>query len=128
MLSLLGPDAFSAARLAKVMRAPGICEANPRVKKLHAQYLHLVDLEQELSPDERRKLEALLAYGPNSEPDQGEETLEVGGRFVVPRFGTISPWSSKATEIARACGLSAVRRIERGVAWTLGGVVANEGA
>ena len=38
---------------------------------------------------------------------------------MVPRFGTISPWSSKATDIARVCGLEAVRRIERGIAWTL---------
>jgi phosphoribosylformylglycinamidine synthase len=37
----------------------------------------------------------------------------------VPRFGTISPWSSKASDIAHVCGLDAVRRIERGIAWTL---------
>src|SRR4029079_14474850 len=38
---------------------------------------------------------------------------------IVPRFGTISPWSSKATDIAHVCGLDAVRRIERGIVWTL---------
>ena len=45
---------------------------------------------------------------------------DVTGRelFVVPRLGTISPWSSKATDIARNCGLRDVRRIERGIAWT----------
>src|SRR5690349_7641873 len=39
--------------------------------------------------------------------------------IVVPRFGTISPWSSKATDIAHVCGLDAVARIERGIVWTL---------
>src|SRR3984885_5114979 len=39
--------------------------------------------------------------------------------LVVPRPGTISPWSSKATDIAQVCGLSAVRRIERGILYTL---------
>ena len=37
----------------------------------------------------------------------------------MPRFGTVSPWSSKATDIARVCGLAAVRRIERGKAWRI---------
>jgi len=40
---------------------------------------------------------------------------------VVPRLGTVSPWSSKATDIARNCGLTAVRRIEQGVAWQIAG-------
>ncbi|MCE9580219.1 MAG: phosphoribosylformylglycinamidine synthase [Deltaproteobacteria bacterium] len=48
--------------------------------------------------------------------------------FVVPRPGTISPWSSKATDIARICGLAAVRRLERGVAWSVEGQVADRAA
>ena len=39
----------------------------------------------------------------------------------MPRSGTISPWSSKATDIAHVCGLDAVRRIERGIVWRIGG-------
>ena len=39
----------------------------------------------------------------------------------MPRFGTISPWSSKATDIAQVCGLDAVRRIERGIVWRIDG-------
>ena len=42
--------------------------------------------------------------------------------YVVPRLGTLSPWSSKATDIARVCGLAGVRRIERGRAYLIGGV------
>jgi phosphoribosylformylglycinamidine synthase len=63
-------------------------------------------------------LDRLLTYGPR-EP---EGAARLGGAeiIVVPRFGTISPWSSKATDIARVCGLDAVRRIERGITWTFG--------
>jgi phosphoribosylformylglycinamidine synthase len=128
MLSLLGPDALTPARLAKVAARPEIRVANPQVRSLHAQFLHLVDLEDVLSNDERRKLDALLAYGPRAEGSDDEQTLESGGRFVVPRFGTLSPWSSKATDILHACGLSRVRRIERGVAWTILGSVRDEAA
>ena len=48
--------------------------------------------------------------------------------LVVPRLGTISPWSSKATDIAHICGLAEVRRIERGIWYTLAGDVADEAA
>jgi phosphoribosylformylglycinamidine synthase len=46
----------------------------------------------------------------------------------VPRIGTISPWSSKATDIAHICGLASVRRVERGVAYSIAGEVADEAA
>jgi len=129
LLSLLGPDALTPARLAKVAARSEIRAKNPHVRSLHAQFLHLIDLEDALTNDERRKLDALLAYGPRAREDEDEDsTLESGGRFVVPRFGTISPWSSKATDILHACGLSRVRRIERGVAWTIQGTVTDERA
>src|ERR1700722_1536792 len=105
MLSLLGPDALTPARLAKVDARSEIRVAKPQNRSPHAQFLHLVDLEEALTNDERRKLDALLAYGPRAETGDDEQTLESGGRFVVPRFGTISPWSSKATDILHACGL-----------------------
>ena len=126
MLSLLGSDALSAARLAKVREI--VRAKNSFVRSLHAQFVHLVDLEDALTNDERRKLDALLAYGPAPEGEDDDQTLESGGRVVVPRFGTISPWSSKATDILHACGLSRVRRIERGVAWTIRGAVRDEAA
>ncbi len=60
-------------------------------------------------------LDRILCYGPmtSSETADGELML------VVPRPGTISPWSSKATDIAHNCGLSAIERLERGVAYFL---------
>ena len=124
MLSLLGSDALSAARLAKVLAV--VRAKNQLVRSVHAQFVHLVDVEDALGNDERRKLDALLAYGPRSEGEDEDQTLESGGRFVVPRFGTISPWSSKATDILHACGLGRVRRIERGVAWTIRGAIRDE--
>jgi phosphoribosylformylglycinamidine synthase len=48
--------------------------------------------------------------------------------LVVPRIGTISPWSSKASDIARICGVSEVRRIERGICYTIGGEISDEAA
>ena len=128
LLSLIGSDAFTAAHLAKIRDKPAIRVANALVKSLSAQYLHLVDLAEPLSNDERRKLDALLSYGPRPVSEDDEQTLESGGRFVVPRFGTISPWSSKATDILHACGLGRARRIERGVAWTIRGAVRDEDA
>ena len=64
MLSLLGSEALTPARLAKVLGQRAIRERNPEVRSLSAQFLHLVDLEEPLSNDERGKLEALLRYGP----------------------------------------------------------------
>ncbi len=75
-----------------------------------SRFLHLVDCPREPTAAQRAQLEALLTYGPRYAADTpaGECLL------VVPRPGTISPWSSKATDIARVCGLG-LRRIERGV-------------
>ncbi|HZD19463.1 MAG TPA: hypothetical protein VE325_02225, partial [Burkholderiales bacterium] len=76
-----------------------------------SEFRHFIELERELAPQERTLLERLLAYG--------NQPIESGGRLylVVPRLGTISPWSSKATDIAHNCGLAAVKRVERGTAY-----------
>src|SRR6185437_6725649 len=64
-----------------------------------------------------RILQQLLTYGPRAPAaSQGEEGERL---LVVPRAGTISPWSSKATDIAHVCGLSAVERIERGIEYRI---------
>ncbi len=121
MLILRGTAALSSARLDK--RAARIRCHNPAVTALQARFVHIVDGEV---PDgtPRRVLESLLHYGPkdSSAPLVGTE------RLVVPRPGTISPWSSKATDIARLCGLTSVRRIERGILWTFVGAIDDEPA
>ncbi|MCC7384830.1 MAG: phosphoribosylformylglycinamidine synthase [Deltaproteobacteria bacterium] len=122
MLALRGSVAFSSARLSK--RLKRIQADNPGIRGLEATFVHFVDLAESLDPPARGVLERLLTYGPRSDhrPQPGRPL------WVVPRIGTISPWSSKATDIARICGLHAVRRIERGIGWALDGEVRDEGA
>jgi phosphoribosylformylglycinamidine synthase len=94
------------------------------VTALSADHVHLVEVEGTLHEEERRILDRLLTYGPRlPRPPVTGRTL-----VVVPRLGTISPWSSKATEIARNCGLEKVRRIERGVIWTIAGPIDDDAA
>jgi phosphoribosylformylglycinamidine synthase len=115
MLTLYGSPAFSEARLAKKLTR--VRERNPRVDAVAATYLHLVETTRALDAREANVLKRLLSYGPT------QTRREVSGTslWVVPRLGTISPWSSKASDIARLCGLSAVTRIERGILWSVGG-------
>ncbi len=89
----------------------------PSVSALAAHYCHFVqvrDDSQTIEKSQARLLTGLLTYGqPVDEHPQGERIL------VAPRIGTISPWSSKATEIAHRCGLTAIQRIERGIEYWL---------
>ena len=84
--------------------APGPRETCiPGIGAISARFIHFVDVERDLDARERALLERLLTYGPR-EPG-GAARLVGAELIVVPRFGTISPWSSKATDIARVCGL-----------------------
>ncbi|RBM01423.1 phosphoribosylformylglycinamidine synthase [Acidithiobacillus ferridurans] len=113
MLLLRGPAALSAFRVQHLLRIL-VAEGFP-VQSAVAQYVHLMDLGAPLTSAEMGVLTALLHYGEAAE-GRAEDAAEV---CVVPRLGTISPWSSKATDIAGRCGLGAVRRIERGVSYRL---------
>ncbi len=111
MLTLRGAPALSDFRLQKLARR--IAGATGLELSLYAEFVHFVDLERPLDEAERTVLDRLLRYGPALPAHEpGGERL-----LVVPRPGTVSPWSSKATDIAHNCGLSAVRRIERGIAY-----------
>ncbi|HKO89966.1 MAG TPA: phosphoribosylformylglycinamidine synthase [Polyangiaceae bacterium] len=91
----------------------------PQVRQLHAEFQHFVALESELDEAELAVLRQLLEYGPSLDGVEAG-TAEQGESVIVgPRLGTVSPWASKATEIARSCGLSKVRCIERGVLYRL---------
>ena len=86
------------------------------VTAVQARWLHLVDVSRELGGDEVVRLDSLLQYGPRESSIAGEGvSVEAAWFWVLPRPGTISPWSSKATDIAHVCGLDAVRRVERGI-------------
>ncbi|GEK72818.1 MULTISPECIES: phosphoribosylformylglycinamidine synthase [Halomonas] len=112
MLELRGAPALSAFRHAKLLEA--LHAVAPQVEALGADYVHFVDHDGELEGEDRRLLERLLDYGPAHDTGaRGDGRLFL----VVPRIGTQSPWSSKATDIARNCGLSQIRRLERGIAY-----------
>jgi phosphoribosylformylglycinamidine synthase len=117
MLRLPGSQALSEFRLSRLLARLQACDA--AVLALQAHYLHFVDAD-ELPPRQRQRLEQLLDDGGRRSPVPAAAgagtTLEL---LVTPRPGTISPWSSKATDIAQVCGLNAVRRIERGVLYNL---------
>ncbi len=106
IVELVGKSAFSRFGLAKVQ------EKVPQVT--YAEYIHLLDVESGLSDSELGRARRLLDYGPS---ENLPERNGAGLITVLPRTGTISPWSSKATDIFWICGFSTVRRVERGVRW-----------
>ncbi len=114
MLEIPGAPALSTFRIAKLVERLRATE--PGVEGLSARFVHFVDLERPLTRGELETLERLLTYGPRIE---AEASLDGEPLLVVPRAGTISPWSSKATDIARVCGLEAVLRIERGIEYRI---------
>jgi phosphoribosylformylglycinamidine synthase len=113
MLILTGNPALSEFRRARLLAE--LQARTAAVTGLEARFVHFMDLEQALSEGERGLLERLLDYGERAGPPGTEGALFL----VVPRPGTISPWASKATDIAHNCGLSGLRRIERGIAYRL---------
>jgi phosphoribosylformylglycinamidine synthase len=114
ILRLRGSAALSAFRRAKLEIVLQARHASLAVAG--AAYWHFVALERELTVAERARLDRLLEYG-----DPAGAELRGALYLVTPRLGTISPWASKATDIARNCGLAAVRRIERGLAYHVTG-------
>ncbi|SEC14168.1 phosphoribosylformylglycinamidine synthase [Pseudomonas anguilliseptica] len=115
MLILRGAPALSAFRHGKLLEQ--MTSKVPAVTGLYAEFAHFAEVTGVLSADEEQVLARLLKYGP-SVPVQ-----EPRGRLflTIPRFGTISPWSSKASDIARNCGLAKIQRIERGLAYYVSG-------
>ena len=120
MLQWRGSRALPEARLVRLEAT--LRDRLPAVRSLAAEFVHFVDTDGELPGREHAVLERLLRDGAEPGPPPAGRTR----LWVVPRLGTISPWSSKATDIARSCGLAHVRRIERGVAWSLDGVGQDE--
>jgi phosphoribosylformylglycinamidine synthase len=111
---LLGEPALSEFRNRKLTRR--IAAAAGVEPAIDARFVYLIESGADLAPPERSALQDLLHGSAVADLDAGNLLL------VVPRFGTQSPWSSKATDIARRCGLEKVARIERGVAFWLHGI------
>ncbi|MGA0735802.1 MAG: phosphoribosylformylglycinamidine synthase, partial [Steroidobacteraceae bacterium] len=107
-----GSSALSGFRTQKLLAGLRL----PILRSVAARWVHLVDVTTELTTEDTRRLEALLTYGPRDiGSDTADHSVQVESFWVFPRPGTISPWASKATDIAHVCGLSSVRRIERGI-------------
>jgi len=90
----------------------------PAISAVSGQYLYFVDTEGELFAPEQQVLQQLLEYRPPASIHQGASI----SLLITPRPGTQTPWSSKATEVALRCGLSAIKRIERCIAVKIAGV------
>jgi phosphoribosylformylglycinamidine synthase len=113
MLKIPGTSVLSDFRVKKLLAELQAVE--PNITAVSARFIHFVDVENDLNDSQAAILIQLLSYG----SVQSADVHNFESLLVVPRSGTISPWSSKATEIAERCGLSAVKRIERGIEYSL---------
>ena len=105
LLHFEGGNALSAFRAQALL--PRLQAIQPRITAVHARYVHWVWSDQALAGTDHEKLRALLVYGdPYAGPTEGALVV------VAPRLGTVSPWASKATDIAHNCGLP-IHRVER---------------
>ncbi|MEY4524561.1 MAG: hypothetical protein RIR27_1637, partial [Pseudomonadota bacterium] len=112
-------SAFRQQRLLASLAAQGI-----QLESIEAQYLHFIWSESELNSKDKEVLESLMTYGQpfvSKMKDGGSifsKAADKQSAISIPRLGTVSPWASKATDIARQCGLQ-ILRIERGIqyAW-----------
>ena len=110
MLQLFGSAALSAFRLQRLLDT--VSEAVPTVVSIDTRFIHFCDQETTLSSDEEDLLKNILGCA-----SSGAESFTGQLFLVTPRPGTISPWSSKATDIAHNCGLTNIHRIERGIVY-----------
>ena len=113
MIILSGASSLSAFRRQKLLA--NLQRRIPSITSVVAEYVHFAEVDGILSDQDYATLAALMTYGPSEQKGATEGTL----LLVLPRPGTISPWSSKATDIAHNCGLQNIVRVERGVAYYL---------
>ncbi len=113
MLILPGSNALSAFRSQRLLTQ--LQAVAPTIADVSARYYHFIDASAPLSTEDTERLTAMLTYGEPVPETQYEGVTEEF--FVIPRLGTISPWASKATDIAHNCGMAHIHRVERGVAF-----------
>ena len=119
MLALSGSGALSPFRRKQLLSRLQAQESG--VRDVSARFLHLVSIEPQPNKAELRRLRQLLNYGPDWPQPEFDRQGEV--LLALPRRGSISPWSTKATEIARLCGFPQVHRIERGIRYQIDAAV-----
>ncbi|ARB04028.1 phosphoribosylformylglycinamidine synthase [Neisseria lactamica] len=122
VLPLRGVTALSDFRVEKLLQKAAALGL-PKVK-LSSEFWYFVGSEKALDAATVEKLQALLAAQSVEQTPKAREGLHLF--LVTPRLGTISPWASKATNIAENCGLAGIERIERGMAVWLEGELTDE--
>ena len=117
MLCLIGASAQSEFRLQRLLEK--VQAHLPTVSGIQCRFIYFIDTKSALSALELEQLHSLL------DVDADRNTSYDSSVWVLPRRGTISPWSSKATDIVHNCGLSSVIRVERAVEYGLEGTGSN---
>ncbi|RBA23459.1 phosphoribosylformylglycinamidine synthase [Herminiimonas fonticola] len=112
MLILPGSNALSAFRTERLLLQ--LQEIDHAIVSVTGRFMHFIDSAAPIAPDDVKRLNGLLTYG---DPFDGK--IEGDEFVVIPRFGTISPWASKATDIAHNCGMTDIHRIERGILYVV---------
>ena len=110
IIHIAGGPAYSKFRKEKLLEK--LQTVNPQIKDIHSEYLHIVWCEKKIAASEKDTLEKILHYGPKAQVLDFKDNAII----TIPRPGTISPWASRATDIANHCGLYDIKRIERAVA------------
>ena len=110
IIHIAGGPAYSKFRKEKLLEK--LQTVNPQIKDIHSEYLHIVWCEKKIAASEKDTLEKILHYGPKAQVLDFKDNSII----TIPRPGTISPWASRATDIANHCGLHDIKRIERAVA------------
>ena len=123
ILSLAGPAALTAFARRKLLRELG--ERDSSITAVDASFIHFVELSSPLDQEAEDRLQRLLHYGVQADPSEEAGAVERTDSllqqeiWVTPRPGTLSPWSSKATNIVHNCGLEKVVRVERGLCYRI---------
>jgi len=114
MLILPGSNALSPFRTQGLLVR--LQALDPSIVAVTGRFTHFIDSQAALGADDINRLSAMLTYGDAFEENNASDS-DADLFVVTPRFGTISPWASKATDIAHNCGMSQIKRIERGISY-----------
>ena len=110
IIHIAGGPAYSEFRKEKLLGK--LQTINKLIKDIHSEYIHIAWCEKKITENDKTTLEKILHYGPQSQILKFKDNAII----TMPRPGTISPWASRATDIANHCGLDDIKRIERAVA------------